>query len=84
MFLLKKLEQYGIRWIVTKCLRSSLEDQPRFETIKVEKSYTIRPNVGVPKCCTSALLLFILYINDMISSCKNLSHIQFAHDTSAF
>ena len=78
--LLKKLGHYGIRGTVNDFFRSYLTNTSQFVSINNSTSSLMSINVGVPQGSTLGLLLFLLYINDLPNSVKNVPRL-FADDT---
>ena len=82
--LLSKLEHYGIRGIPLKLLESYLSNRRQFVTVNGQKSETKEISIGVPQGSVLGPLLFLIYINDLPLSTKNMKSILFADDTTLF
>ena len=82
--LLLKLFHYGVRGVAHEWFRSYLLDRNQYVEIDGAKSSYARMNLGVPQGAVLGPLLFLIYINDMYMSCKNLKFIHYADDTTAF
>ena len=82
--LLLKLEHYGIRGTPLKLLESYLSNRHQFVTVNGYKSKTKEINIGVPQGSVLGPLLFLIYINDLPLSTRNMKSILFADDTTLF
>ena len=82
--LLLKLEHYGIRGTPLKLLKSYLSNRHQFVTVSGHKSQTKEVSIGVPQGSVLGPLLFLIYINDLPQSTKNMKSILFADDTTLF
>ena len=83
--LLFKLKQYGINDKLLKWLSSFLID--RKQTVKVSNGYSDWSSVlsGVPQGSVLGPILFIVYINDLSTSCPDLNSLYlFADDAKCF
>ena len=70
--LLKKLDHYGIRGTVNDFFRSYLTNRSQFVSINNSISSLMSINVGVSQGSTLGPLLFLLCINDLPNSVKNV------------
>jgi hypothetical protein len=79
--LLRKLESYGIRGLVLKWFESFLTN--RLQRTKFGDSYseTSHINIGVPQGSVLAPILFILYMNDIVTKIAHCNVNLFADDT---
>ena len=82
--LLLKLEHYGIRGTPLKLIESYLSNRHQFVTVSGYKSKTKEINIGVPQGSVLGPLLFLIYINDLRLSTRNMKSILFADDTTLF
>ena len=82
--LLLKLQHYGIRGIALEWFRSYLDNRKQYVTYNGTKSDMQRVICGVPQGSILGPILFLIYINDLIVSCKNSVPFLFADDTNLF
>ena len=80
--LLKKLEHYGIRGIALSWFKSYLDKRKQVVIANGETSSEQEVKCGVPQGSVLGPLLFLLYINDIYNSSKELDFRLFADDTS--
>lgn len=82
--LIKKLERYGVRGVVSKWLASYLADRQQYVYVNGKNSDYLTVKCGVPQGSILGPSLFILYINDMHNVSPMLKYILFADDTNLF
>ena len=80
--LLKKLEHYGIRGIALSWFKAYLDKRKQVVIANGETSSEQEVKCGVPQGSVLGPLLFLLYINDIYNSSKELDFRLFADDTS--
>ena len=82
--LLIKLEKYGIRGTPLKLIRDYISSRTQIVNFNGTKSNPQPVSYGVPQGSVLGPLLFILYINDIVNSCKSAHLVLFADDTNIF
>ena len=80
--LLSKLNHYGIREVAFDWFKSYLSNRTQYVTINNERSEIQTIKYGVPQGSILGPLLFLIYINDLSRSIKNLKIHHFADDTN--
>ena len=80
--LLMKLEQYGIRGAALKWFTSYLELRSQYININNMNSEHVYLNYRVPQGSILGLLLYILYVNDLLLSSLKLHFFMYADDTT--
>ena len=84
IILLSKLSHYGIRGIALDWFRSYLDGRTQYVTYNDEKSSIKSMVCGVPQGSILGPILFLIYINDLVSVCKHSLPFLFADDTNLF
>ena len=82
--LLKKLDYYGVRGTAQEWFKSYLSNRTQRVSINGVLSNDLEIKYGVPQGSILGPLLFLLYINDIRFSSKELNFHLFADDTSIF
>ena len=82
--LIQKLYHYGVRGVTLDWFKSYLANRFQFVNISGVSSQTELITCGVPQGSIIGPLLFLIYINDIVSSSDLLSFILFADDTNLF
>ncbi len=71
--LLHKLNRYGIRGIVNQWFQNYLNDRKQFVEIQKTQSSLLDIMCGVPQGSILGPLLYLLYVNDIMYSCRSKS-----------
>ena len=82
--LMDNLYHYGIRGCAYKWLNSYLTNRSQFVTYDDTVSDHQTVKCGVPQGSILGPLLFLVYVNDLPSSCSSALPILFADDTNLF
>ena len=82
--LLQKLEKYGFRGKVLSLLSNYLANRQQYVEHDGIRSSTKTLNTGVPQGSVLGPFLFLIYINDLPSVCKNSKISLFADDTTVY
>lgn len=79
--MLKKLDKYGIRDVEAKWFREYMETMRQRIKYKDYVSNEMEVNIGIPQGTALSVILFNLYINDIVNVPKNGKITLFADDT---
>ena len=82
--LLDKLDHYGIRGCALSWFKSYLSCRTQYVTYDGSESNRQMIKCGVPQGSILGPLLFLIYINDLCTVCKNTMPVLFADDTNLF
>ena len=82
--LLDKLDPYGIRGCALSWFKSYLSCRTQYVTYDGSESNRQMIKCGVPQGSILGPLLFLIYINDLCTVCKNIIPVLFADDTNLF
>ena len=82
--LLQKMGHYGIRGVANKLIKSYLSDRTQYVCYGGYESEKGVVECGVPQGSVLGPLFFLLYVNDMVASCRELELVLFADDTNLF
>ena len=82
--LLKKLEHYGIRGVALEWFCSYLSNRKQHVYVNGHISETLQDRSRVPQGSVLGPLLFLIYINDLLSVCKCLTFYLFADDPDIY
>lgn len=80
--LISKLHRYGVDDVALLWLSNYISDREQFVYINGISSKKTKIICGVPQGSILGPLLFLIYINDLASSCNHLLPILFADDTN--
>ena len=82
--LLSKLDTYGVPRSAIAWIKSYLTDREHFVIWNQTESPTLKLNIGVPQGSILGPLLFLVYVNDLANTSKDLSFVLFADDTTVY
>ena len=80
--LLKKLEAYGFRGKVLKLLENYLQNRLQYININGMSSSEKSIKCGIPQGSVLGPFLFLLYVNDLSTTCSESKVTMFADDTT--
>ncbi len=80
--LLSKLSHYGVRGSAFEWFRNYLTNRYQFVSFNGSKSVRSNISCGVPQGSILGPLLFIIYLNDIVSSSSFFSFFMYADDTN--
>ena len=82
--LIKKLNSYGISGVALEWFKNYLTNILQYVSINCTDSSFLPITCGVPQGSILGPLLFILYVNDIVSTSNLAKFILFADDTNLF
>ena len=82
--LLRKLEYYGIRGVLHSWFENYLNCRSQYTSFKGTNSDILPISCGVPQGSILGPLLFLIYINDVLSSSDILRFVMYADDINSF
>ena len=82
--LLDKLNHYGIRGCALPWFKSNLSCRTQYITYNGSESNRQMIKCGVPQGSIWGPLLFLIYINDLCTVCKNTIPVLFSDNTNLF
>ena len=82
--LLQKLDNYGIRGVANDWFGSYLKDRYQYVCYDGTNSGYRKIVCGVPQGSILGPLLFLIYINDLASICKDIFPVMYADDSNLF
>ena len=82
--ILTKIKRYGVHSTPPQWIRSYLSNREHFASWDQIQSASLNLNIGVPQGSILGLLLFLIYINDIVNSSNVLSFVLFADDTTVY
>jgi len=78
------LSFYDVRGIAKKCFVSYVQNRQQYVQIQGTKSNFFTVKSGVPQGSIRGPLLFLLFVNDMVTVSSTANLIMFVDDTNLF